>query len=287
MCKTLVHGVTVPVGAGIDSRLPNNHADGDYQAMATGFFPNDPSSRKAVLVLQDHDIEKCAYVPGAAQALLDEEAYILQFPLRIQGDFPIALQNIVDAGLARPGNILVQSPYDIDSYEEAALAPQRFALAKHMYFSTLCMHLGAKEVVVEQVDLRTRSGKSTLDVKGERHGASAQVSIEAEELEKFRAQMHLRDEFEGGPADVGAAERLLRRTGLLADPNMRTLVEMRRVGANQLKTRKLVLSLSSETKNNLNVVARLKVPAFVNLSAEYDRVVKEQQDYTLTVVVRF
>lgn len=265
----------------------NDRAPQDFQAMTTGSFPNDPSSRKAVLVLQNHDIEKCAYEPGAAKALLDEEAYVLQFPLRTQGEIPVALQNIVDSGLARPGNMLVQSPYDIDSYEEAVLAPQRFALAKHMYFSTLCMHLGAKEVVVEQIDLRTRSGKSTLDAKGERLGASAQVNVETEDLEKFRAQMHLRDEFEGGPADVIAAERLLRRTGLLADPNMRTLVEMRRGGANQLKTRKLVLSLSNEAKSNLNVVGRLKVPQFVKLSAEYDRVLKEQQDYTLTVVVRF
>lgn len=255
--------------------------------MVTGSFPNDPSSRKAVLVLSQHDIERCGYERDAAHALLDHEAYVLTFPLRTHGDPPVALQNIIDAGLARPGNMLVQSPYDLDSYEEAALAPARFALAKHMYFSTLCMQLGAKEVVVEQIDLRTRSGKSTLDVKGERLEGSAQLRVESEELEKFRAQMHLRDEFEGGPADVAAAERLLRRTGLLGDPNMRTLLEMRRDGANQLKTRKLVLSLSSEAKSNLNVVGRLKVPTFVKLSAEYDRVVREQQDYTLTVVVRF
>jgi len=255
--------------------------------MTTGSFPNDPSNRKAVLVLQEHDIEKCGYELGAAQALLDEEAYILQFPLRTQEEPPVALKNIVDAGLARPGNILVQSPYDVDCYEEATLAPQRFALAKHMYFSTLCMHLGAKEVVVEQIDLHTRSGKSTLDVTGARFGASAQVSVEAEELEKFRAHMHLRDEFEGGPSDVTAAERLLRRTGLLADPNMRTLFEMRRDSANQLKSRKLVLSLSSEAKSNLNVVGRLKIPEFIELTTEYDRVVREQQDYTLTILVKF
>jgi len=48
-----------------------------------------------------------------------------------------------------------------------------------------------------------------------------------------------------------------------------------------------MISLSSEAKSNLNVVGRLKIPAFVKLSADYDRVVKEQQDYTLTVVVRF
>ena len=40
--------------------------------------------------------------------------------------------------------MLVQSPYDPDTYEDASLAPQRFALAKLMYFSMLCMHLGAE-----------------------------------------------------------------------------------------------------------------------------------------------
>ncbi len=261
----------------------------DFQTMTTGSFPDDPSSRKAVLVLQQHDLEKCAYEPDAAQSLLDEEAYVLQFPVRLQGEMSSALRNIVDTGLARPGTILVQSPFDPDVYEEASLAPQRFALAKHMHFSMLCMHLGAKEVSVEQIDLRTRSGKTSFDVKGDRPGTGAQASVkaEAEELERFCAQMNLLDEFIGGPPDADAAERLLRRTGLWADPNMRTLLEMRRDGANQLRTRKLVLSLSSEARSNLNVVGRMKVPAFVRLSAEYDRVVKEQQDYTLTVVVRF
>jgi hypothetical protein len=255
--------------------------------MTTDSFPNDPSRRRAVLVLQDHDIDRCKYEPGESRKLLDEEAYVLPFPLRMQGEIPVALQNIVSARLARPGNMLVQSPYDDDSYEEASLAPQRFALAKHMYFSTLCMHLGAKEVVVEQIDLSTRSGKSTLNVTGSRLGASAQASVTAEELEKFRAQMHLRDEFEGGPADVSAAEDLLRRTGLGLDQNMSTLVDLRRGSSNLLKTRKIVLSLSNEAKSNLNVVGRLSVPQFVTLSAEYDRVVKEKQEYTLTVEVRF
>jgi len=255
--------------------------------MGTGSFPSDPSRRRAVLVLQEHDIEKCAYEQGTAQALLDDEAYVLPFPVRTQGEFPVALQNIVRAGLARPGNMLVQSPYDVDSYEEASLAPQRFALAKHCYFSMLCMHLGAKEVVVEQIDLRTRSGKSSLDLKAKKVVAGAELSGHTEDLEKFRAEMNLRDEFEGGPANVAEAERLLRRTGLWGDPNMRTLFEMRRDGANQIKTRTLVLSLSSEAKSNLNVVARLKVPAFVTLSADYQRIVNEQQEYTLTVVVKF
>lgn len=278
------HTGVVSAAAGL---LLREGAAEESRAMATGSFPSDPTGRKAIIVLQQHDVEKCAYEPGAAQALLDEEAYVLPFPVRLQGEVPTALQNLLDAGLVRPGGVLVQSPYDPDTYEDASLAPQRFALAKHMYFSTLCMHLGAKEVSVEQIDLRMRSGKATLDVKAARLAGSAQLTIDSQELEKFRAQMNIRDEFAGGPPDVEAAERLLRRTGLWSDPNMRTLIEMRRDGSNQLMTRKLVLSLSSEAKSNLNVVGRLKVPAFVKLSAEYDRVVRDQYDYTLTVLVRF
>lgn len=255
--------------------------------MATGSFPPDPAQRKVILVLQQHDIEKCAYEPDAAKALLDDEAYVLQFPIDRTRELPQALEVLVRGGLARPGSVLVQSPFDSDIYEDASLAPQKFALAKHMLFSTLCMHLGAKEVVVEQVDLRTKSGKSTLDVKAERAGIGGQLSIESEELERFRSQMHLRDEFAGGTADLNAAEDLLRRTGLISDPGVRTLVEMRRGGSNPLMKRRLVLSLSSEAKSNLSIVGRIKIPSFVKLSAAYEKVIKEEHEYTLTVVVQF
>ncbi len=255
--------------------------------MAAASFPSDPAKRKVILILAPHEFERCSYEPGAAKGLLDEEACVLRFPLVFEGDTHSALQSIVDARLARAGSMLVQSPFDPDTYEEASLAPERFALTKHMHFSTFCRFLGAKEVSVEQVDRVTRKGKSTLDAKGERLGSSVQMTLETEELEKFRAQMHLRDEFSGGPADVIAAEQFLRRKGLWADPSMQTLLEMRREGTNQLLTRRLVLSLSNEAKRNLNVITRLKLPAFVKLSAEHDRKIAEQCDYTLTVFVRF
>ena len=255
--------------------------------MAKQPFPLDGTRRKAILVLQQHDVERCGYERGAARALLDEEAYILQFPFEVDGTAPAALQNIVAAGIGRPGHVLVQSPYDADSYEDATVAVERFAVAKHMYFSTLCMHLGAKEVTVEQIDLKTKHGRTTFDLKAERLGAGAKVDVNLDEYEKLRQQMHLHDEFEGGPPDLAAAEQLLRRTGLWGDTTMRTLLDMRRDGTNRLSSRKLVLALTSEAKSNLNVVARLAIPKFIKLTAEYDRVVKEQHDYTLTVVVRF
>ena len=156
-----------------------------------------------------------------------------------------------------------------------------------MYFSKFCQHLGAKKVSIEEIDLRTREGRWTSNVEGKRLGIGAQATVGNELLEKFRTQMNLQDEFEGGPPDIDAAERLLRRRGLWADPSMRTLLEMRCDTANPLVERRLVLSLSSETQNNLNVVGRLKIPAFVKLSSGYDRVVSEQCEYTQTALVQF
>lgn len=256
--------------------------------MTTGSFPSDPSARRAILVLTQHDIAKCMYEQGAAKTLIDDQAYVLPFPICMPADPPKALQNIFfNANLARPGVVLVQSPFDLDSYVEASLAPQGFALEKYMHFSTLCMYLGAKEVSVEQVELKTRNGTSTFKMQGEHPRGSANLDVTSEELQKFRAQMNLHDEFDGGPADITTAEGLLRRTGLLADPSMCTLLEMRRESKNQLRSRKLVINLSSEVKNNLQIVGRLHIPSFITLNAQYNQIVHEQHDYTLTVLVQF
>lgn len=260
----------------------------NFKVMATGSFPSDPRCRRAILVLNRHDFERCAYEPDGARSLLaEDELHVMELPPSSQGSAPVPVQNLVDAGLARPGALLIQSPYESDTYEDASVAAQRFALAKHMFFSRFCMHLGAKEVSVEQIDLRTSMGKTSLDLKAGRSGVSAEIAVEGEELERFRAQMQLHDVFEGGGPDLEAAEALLRRTGLLSDPSMRSLLDMRRDSANQLLTRRLTLSLSSEAKSRLSVAARLKVPAYVKLSADYERVTREQYDYTLVVNVRF
>lgn len=255
--------------------------------MTTGSFPTDPCRRKAILVLQKHDIEKCAYEPEAAETLLDEEVYILPYPDQNKQYNSIALQNIYASGLASPGSVLIQSPFDPDNYEEATLATQRFALEKHMYFSKLCLLLGAKQVIVEQIDLQTRSTKLSINANGEITGKKEGVELESSELENLRSQMDLCDNFTGGIPDIQAAENLLRKNGIWSDPSMRNLVEMRREGANQLLSRKLTLNLSSESKKNLKVIGNLALPKFIKLSADYNKVISQQLDYTLTVLVKF
>lgn len=65
-------------------------------------------------------------------------------------------------------------------YDYASRGPKHFALDLHMYFSTLCIHLGAKEAIIDQIDLRIRSGTTSLEVTGESRAASTHVPFESE-----------------------------------------------------------------------------------------------------------
>ena len=257
--------------------------------MATGVFPPDPNNRKTILILRADDIIRCGYEPDAFHVLRNEEVYVLQFPIvPVSGEMPLALQNILDSRhLVRPGNLLVQNPYDQDNYKVADSALQEFATEKYMYFSTLCMYLGATEVRIEQLDWLTHEGKITFTANGGRLGGKAGASIDSEEMERFKSQISVKNTFSGGPVNIPAAESLLRKIGLWADVNMRTLIDLRRSNANLLQTHDLVLNLSTEAKRSLNVAARLVVPEFIELSANYKQIAQETKDYTLTVSVRF
>ena len=45
--------------------------------------------------------------------------------------------------------------------------------------------------------------------------------------------------------------------------------------------------MTSEVKRNFNVLANLNVPAYISLEANYDRHVREQTEFTLTIKVDF
>ena len=255
--------------------------------MTSASFPSDPNRRKAIIVLKQHDFERCVYESEAAEALFDDEVVILQTPIQLNQQASRALKNISAAGLARPGMILIQSPFDLDVYEDVEHAPQRFALAKYMHFSHLCRQLGAKSVEVEQVSLTSRAGKISVKVNAESRYAEADTSVEKEDLEELRSQMSISDIFAGGEADIDAAQDLLEKTGLYADPTMRALVDMRRGAENRLLSRTLKLNLSSESRQNFHVVGRLKIPSFVDISGDYNRICLERHEYSATLRVEF
>ena len=248
-------------------------------------WPDEPHRRKTVLVLNQQDIDALDFEEGGADLLLNEEVYIL--PSSLQESHPI-IQNLFDSGLVQPGAVLIQSPFDKNIYENSTQALRRFALDKHLHFSTLCMYLGASAVTVEQAEYKYTEDKKTfsipvdLSMKG-----SGGVKIEDEEWDFFHSKLTLHNEFQGGLPDVPAAEEHLKRIGLSGDSVMRALIDMRRNPNNLLTNQKLQLNMTSEVKNNFNVLANLNIPAYISLETGYNRHVRKQTEFTLTVKVDF
>ena len=247
-------------------------------------WPDEPHRRKNVMVLNQQDIEALEYEEGGADVLLNEEVHILS-PFSRHSN-PI-VQRLINSGIARPGVVLIQSPFDKDLYQNSKQAVELFALDKYMYLSQLCSLLGAREVRVEQIEIKNNEGKKIISVEGNVLGkAGGGVKVENQELDSFLSRLNLKDEFEGGTSDISAATELLNRTGLVSDANMRSLLDLRQNSSNLLKSRELRFNMTSETQCNLNVLANLNVP-FISLEAGYDRHVREQTEFTLTIKVDF
>ena len=257
--------------------------------MADSKWPDEPSRRKAVFVLDQSDIKALRLDKDGASLLLNKEVHVLS--AFSQESNPI-VQELINSGLARPGAVLIQSPFEKDTYENSTQAMERFALDKHLHFSTLCGYLGARKVTVEQIELKTKDKKETLsiEIEGVSSGPSVRTDVKNEELASLYNRLDLQDTFVGGSPDLPEAESFLRETGLLGDANMRSLLKSQGP-INRLTSRRLRLNITNETQRNFDVLVNFNASTFLSLfsslEADYNRHVKEKTEFTLTVRVDF
>ena len=253
--------------------------------MTDSKWPDEPSRRKAVFVLNESDIEALRLDKDGAGLLLNEEVYIL--PSFSQQSNPV-VQGLIDSGLARPGAVLIQSPFEKDMYEKSTQAMERFALDKHLHFSNFCGYLGARRVAVKQIELKKEEKKEVLSIEAgdPSIGFDGNIKVENKELASLYKGLHFQDTFAGGPPDLQEAERFLRANGLLGDPKMCSLLKSQRSN-NPLVSRNIRLNVTSETQRNLDVLVNFNAPTFISLEAGYDCHIKEKIEFTLIVRVDF
>ena len=91
--------------------------------MADSKWPDEPPRRKAVFVLDQSDIEALRLDKDGASLLLNKEVHVLS--AFSQESNPI-VQELINSGLARPGAVLIQSPFEKDIYENSTQAMERF-----------------------------------------------------------------------------------------------------------------------------------------------------------------
>lgn len=250
----------------------------------TSAFPSHPSKRRVVVVLDRHEVEKCS-LKGDTQILNDAKVCVLVSDEEDTGGHR-ALTNIVNAGLDTSGTVLVQSPFDHNRYVEAHEAASVFALQKKVLFSLFCQYLGARRLAVTEVEIE-ENGKTTKFDAGLNAGlTAANASVSREYDAKHVSELMLVDTFDGTSVDIAAAERLLSERNLLNDSNMEALLHARSHGGNAMRSRKLMINLSSEAGNSLKIAAGLKAPT-IGLDANFSSSVEANRTYRLTVEVTF
>jgi hypothetical protein len=248
-------------------------------------FPDETFKRRAIVVLTQHEREKCEYEPNSAHILLNDEMYVLQYPL--QNITSRVLRDIVDMDLVRPGVVLIQNPYDLDDYVAIDEAIQRFSLTKLLCFSNLCRLLGAKRFDCKQLEVTTKSGSKTISLNGSRMGVGGGVQIQSGNLSEFLKEINIHDVFVGGSAQITQAESFLKGKKLWQDPMMRNLVESRSGTLNSMTKRVFTLNLSNEVQKNVDVVAKIKIPTFLDFKARYQEVLETRDAYSLTIEIDF
>lgn len=242
-----------------------------------------PKKRKAILVLSSHELTHLEYNSDGNELLLSEQIYLLVPSDKVASSLEKKLENSV---LLEPGTLLIQNPYDSSDYVVLDKAPSTFALAKYLHFTTLCGLLGAREVTVEQIEVKTSRGKQLFKGSLNSPYGVGKVEGQSKTFEEIRNTIKLKSKFDGGKPNVEEANAHLDKYQLDNDISMKSLIEQRK-GSNPIKSRELTLSLSEEFKKNFRAIADIKVPVYAELQAQIDQIRKEVYEFMLTVKVDF
>lgn len=242
-----------------------------------------PRKRKAILVLSAEELTRLEYTPQANELLLNEQVYLLNLTDELEGSLAYKLES---SALLEPGSLLIQSPYDTSDYAAIDKASSTFALAKYFHFTTLCGLLGAREVTVEQIEVKTSKGKHLFRGSVDSLYAKGNLEAQSKTFEEMRRNLKIKSKFDGGKPDLEAAESHLKQYQLLSDISMKSLIDQRK-GSNPIKSWELTLSLSEESRKTLKVISDLQVPTYLNLQAQIDQVKKKICEFTLTIKVDF
>jgi hypothetical protein len=242
-----------------------------------------PRKRRAILVLSPHELTRLEYAPQGNKLLLNDQVHLLVPTDNLEGSLADKLES---GGLLELGSLLIQSPYDTSDYAVLDKASSTFALAKYFHFTTLCGILGAREVVVKQIEVKTSKGNQLFRGSLDSLYAKGNLKVESTTFDEIRNNIEIKSGFGGGQPNLEAAELHLRQYQLLSDISMKSLIDQRK-GSNPIKSRELTLSLSEESRKTLKVISDLKVPTNVDLQAQLEQARKEVYEFTLTIKVEF
>lgn len=211
-----------------------------------------PPDREVIVVETETQLVRHSYVDPGPELLRASGTWTVSE----ETEGSDLLRDLAAKGLLRPGQILVQSPYDPSKYFRATDARVNASEEKHFIFTQLCRLLGATRVTQEVVERHEEKGVHKLSAEAGKGAFKFKLSGQDQAETRLASRIALDDRYAGHPADIEAAKALLAKQGLLGDPFLRSCVDARS-GGNELTSRTWTVELSEEVEHKLALAARL------------------------------
>ncbi|MGB3403006.1 MAG: hypothetical protein WBA77_09965 [Microcoleaceae cyanobacterium] len=246
-------------------------------------LPKEEDRRRAILVLSNTDVEDFIEKPGGYDIIQNRQISLLDISTQEKDNLVDKLRE--DSNLLNPGNLLIQSPYNPSEYKPVDQAYSSFSLEKFYHFTTLCGYLGATEVLIEQIEIETKNKELLFEGTLEALQSDGELAVKKGNIGEISKFIQLKHEFYGGKPNIDEAEAYLGQYRLRGDISMKSLIDQRKFGG--LKSREMILALSDNVVNTLEIVTDINVPIYTKLKAKIDRVKQESYSFTMKINVKF
>lgn len=199
------------------------------------------------------------------------------------------LLELKDQDLLHPGAVLVASPYRTGMYAHIDEAELFFERENLQLVAKLCKLLGATRVKTETSTLNIEEIETTVSGSiGKKIGRfvpyQGKVDGSLTAMHKWSRKLTLEDTYPGSPADISAANELIRAHGL-TNPDITSLVSARS-GENSLTKRTIKVVYDGTQDKNLKLAAEVKLPQ-ASFNANFSRRRHSLKRVTLDLVVEF
>lgn len=258
-----------------------------YILMNYDHIPQDPEKRRVILVLSRRGLQKLNQSSASdfnVRELFFKDEICLVDTSSIKDNS--LSEKIRGSGLLNPGTLLIQSPYDPSIYANISEASYTFAKAKCVIFATFCGLLAARKVSVKNVEIKENSSSFEAEGNVSVSPGKGSFDVKTNAKDKMTKRISIVREYGQTEPKVDKAKEYMSKYQCLSDDHINSLFELRDAGI-PIQKETYRLSVTRESRTNLDMAFSLSIPTQVDLRVNISQVKKECFDFSAEFEVEF
>lgn len=255
-------------------------------------LPGEPEKRRVILVLSESgfkNLDQESYTePSIRRIIANDQISLLNIDALMKEDIknnPL-INKLKGSKLLNPGSMLIQSPYDSSIYANSDVASYKFAQEKCVLFAELCGYLAAKKVSATNLEIKNTETQNQikLDINSPYVDGGGQAETRA--WKEMKKRVDINETYPRQDPNLEAAEAFIQQFQFLSDPYINSLFRRRKSGI-IINTSRYNLSITEESKQNLDLAFSLNIPSQVGFKVDFQKIEKEYFEFSVEYKVEF